>query len=421
MALGRIVFALVATSLGLGSWLDARAAELSGVRFGGDGRSATRIVIDLTGAAEYTISTDGGGEGRVILTLDGVSVKAGAGTGEGLVRLYEIKDQSKSSQLVFDLAAPAAIKAHFPIAPSAESKHFRVVVDLERERAQTAAKGPVPASEPAAGAVAQYEDLTPMLKELTPPEIAIVRAEDAAAKAAALPIIVIDPGHGGSDPGASSAAGSNEKTATLAAAKALSDILQARGRYQIVLTRADDTRLALDERAQIARDAKPDLFISLHADAHPDASVRGASVYTLSQDGTERSAREARSSGDYHDVYALDLTKFSPDLGGILYSKAQSTTASESDKFANFLLKRLTPVTPLVNNSHRAADLKVLLAPDVPAILFELAFISNASDAANLGSVTWRTKTMGAVADAIDDYFGAHKEARRAAPASSGS
>ena len=227
-------------------------------------------------------------------------------------------------------------------------------------------------------------------------------------------VIVIDAGHGGGDPGAAGQKGTKESLVTLAAAKSLAEILRASGRYEVVLTRQADKRLAHEERSRLAREAKADLFISLHADAHANAKVRGGSVYTLSEEGTVRSAREAKASGDYV-VFDLDIRDEDPQVGGILYNLAQRKTGDESDRFAERLIATLNGVTPMLNNTHRRGNFKVLLAPDVPAVLLELAFISNAQDEANLNSPAWRRRTMTAVAGAIDAYFASGGAARHAA------
>jgi N-acetylmuramoyl-L-alanine amidase len=144
--------------------------------------------------------------------------------------------------------------------------------------------------------------------------------------------------------------------------------------------------------------------MSIHADAHKDSKIRGGSVYTLSEEGEARSAREALAQGNYH-VHDLDIGDVDPGISGILYDVAQKETETESDRLAEILSSRLVGVTPLLNNTHRRGNFKVLLAPDVPAVLLELAFISNEKDEKNLTSPAWRKKTMTAVAGAIDAYF----------------
>ena len=207
--------------------------------------------------------------------------------------------------------------------------------------------------------------------------------------------IVIDPGHGGGHPGAVGQLGTLEKDVNLAAAQTLSQYLVKTGRYRVVMTRGDDRKVELDQRAQIARDVGANLFISLHADGNDDETLRGSSVYTLSDEGAKRSL----------EAFDDDLAEFSSDLGPILFDVVQKKTKSESSRFASMVLARLGNVTPLVKNAQRKEDLKVLLRPDVPAVLLEMAFISNINDEGNLTNEKWRNKTMGAVSTAIDDYF----------------
>lgn len=389
------------------------AAELVGVRFGETSASETRIVIDLSEPAKFVVDSDGT---KITVDFQETRVRTTGGAGGGHVDSFVVSEGKGGGKLVFTLARAASISQKFEIPAGGTSSRHRLVIDVK--------DGAAVLAPPVASAEKPYEDIADIIqRETVAPTPAAVEVpaapEEPAPQKHDLEVIVIDPGHGGTDPGASSSAGVQEKTMTLAAAKRLAEILQESGRYQIVLTRADDSRLPLEQRAKIARDANADLFISLHADAHEDPALRGGSIYTLSKDGSERSVREAASSGNFHNVYGENIDEMSggdPVLNRMLYETAQKTTATNSGRFANLMLKRLKGVTPLLNNSHRAADLKVLLSPDVPAVLFELAFISNDKDAANLASPAWRTRTMTAVAASIDEYFRAQTEAA-AAPA----
>ncbi|MEQ1929235.1 MAG: N-acetylmuramoyl-L-alanine amidase [Parvularculaceae bacterium] len=397
----------------------ASAADLVGVRFGETSAAETRIVIDLSEPTAFMVSADGQTV-QVDFTSAHNGVKSGPGAGH--VASFTAKENKGAARVVFMLSKPAAVTNQFEIPAGPASKSHRLVLDLKDGRAAEVT-GPKHAETVASAP--QYEDITAILEAVTASTAVAVEVPTATASPAPAPIvakpklkvIVIDPGHGGADPGASSSGGVVEKTVTLAAARRLAELLEASGRYQIVMTRADDSRLQLEQRTKVARDAGADLFISLHADAIDDASVRGGSLYTLSKDGTERSAQEAETSGNFNNVYGVDIEDWSagdPALNRILYDQATKKTATNSGRYANFLLKRLKGVTPLLNNSHRAADLKVLLSPDVPAVLFELAFISNDLDATNLSSKVWRTKTMTAVANSIDDYFRSSTEAATA-------
>jgi len=170
----------------------------------------------------------------------------------------------------------------------------------------------------------------------------------------------------------------------------------------VVLTRDGDVFLALDERVRIARENKADLFISLHADSNPSASARGASVYTLSE---RRGARE-RAAADAQD-WDMDLGEaaHSPQVQRILVDLARRETTNKSADFAQALIAGLGPAAPLLRNTHRNAGFAVLLAPDVPAVLLEMGFMTNAQDEARLTDPAQRAKMMAGVADAIDVYF----------------
>jgi N-acetylmuramoyl-L-alanine amidase len=215
-------------------------------------------------------------------------------------------------------------------------------------------------------------------------------------------VIVIDAGHGGKDPGALGAAGTREKDVVLAAAMALREQLEARGGYRVVLTRSSDVHLPLQDRVAIARREHGDLFISLHADAHADHRASGASVYTLSDRGGAR----ARALMDDQD-WQVDLGDAPRDarVQNILVDLTQRETTGRSADFAQTLIAELGREAPLLRNTHRSAGFFVLLAPDVPAVLLELGFMTHSGDEARLADAATRRRMMAAVADSIDVYF----------------
>lgn len=220
------------------------------------------------------------------------------------------------------------------------------------------------------------------------------------------PIIVIDAGHGGRDPGALGGSGLQEKSVTLKAAKELKTQLLATGRYQVVLSREDDRYVEHDDRLRIARARNADLFISIHADATAGKTARGASVYTLADRAKSRSKRIVNNQNWIMDV---NLSEQNSDVGNILVDLAQRNTASQSTKFADILISNLGQSTPLIRNTHRRAGYYVLLAPDVPAVLLELGFISNPEDEKLLKSESHRQRVMGTVTTAINQYFDGQK------------
>ncbi len=215
-------------------------------------------------------------------------------------------------------------------------------------------------------------------------------------------LIVIDPGHGGKDPGAIGQGGTYEKTVTWSAAKELKSLLEATGRYDVVLTRTRDVKVDHDERVRIARARQADLFISLHADSAPNANTRGASVYTLAARAKGRSKRITNTQNWIMDV---DLAEQTDPVGDILVDLAQRSTQTQSEMFADILLDNVENASVLVGNSHRRAGYYVLLAPDVPAVLFELGFLSNAQDETLLKTKAHRSKLMRQVRLSVDEYF----------------
>ncbi|MEE2692848.1 MAG: N-acetylmuramoyl-L-alanine amidase [Pseudomonadota bacterium] len=391
----------------------AAAADLVDVRFGVTSTNETRVVFDLTGPVAYAISGDSAGEGRLIVEFQGLALKPGqSGKGKGHFAGYMLAAGGGEAEAVLSFARTAKLKDHFIIPAKTPGEKTRLVIDVA-----TADKAAFEASLPK-----KYKDLTAVIKAATAPTPAATTLPpipEAPAPRASLPVIVVDAGHGGADPGATGPDGTREKNVTLAAALQLAEILKKGGRYRVVLTRTGDTRLHVEERLKMAREISPDLFISIHADAHDDHSLRGGSVYTLSDEGTKRSTSEALSQGDYQ-VFDLNIKDEAPDLRPILLDLAQNHTKNRSGQFADLLIQNLSGVTPLLNNTHRTADLKVLLSPDVAAVLLELAFISNAKDEANLTSPAWREKTMTAVAKAIDGYFDARTPVQHASNAGEG-
>ena len=216
-------------------------------------------------------------------------------------------------------------------------------------------------------------------------------------------VIVLDPGHGGRDPGSIGSTGLEEKRVTWAMAKNIRDELTSRG-YEVVFTREGDEYINLQDRIDFARNRQADMFVSIHADSNPVPSVRGASVYTLSEDRSEKLAQEVTGSGDFK-LFDRELSAEDREVSSILYDLANTDTKNKSDRLASSLITHMTGRVRMVNNTHREAGLVVLLSPDVPAVLVELAFMSNSQDEANLGSRTWRKNTASAIADGIDGYF----------------
>lgn len=224
---------------------------------------------------------------------------------------------------------------------------------------------------------------------------------------ARLPLVVIDPGHGGHDPGAVSPfGGAREKDVTLALARAIRDDLVATGRVRVALTRGDDRYLVLEERYGIARRLKADLFLSVHADAAETPDARGASVYTLSEVASDReAARLAARENKANIINGVDLGAHSSDVSSILLDLTQRETMSTASDFAHLLQREASDEMMFRTTARRFASFVVLKAPDTPSVLFETGFLSNKADAEFLTSVEGRRKVARGVRKAVQVHF----------------
>ncbi|WP_203310109.1 MULTISPECIES: N-acetylmuramoyl-L-alanine amidase family protein [Sphingomonas] len=221
------------------------------------------------------------------------------------------------------------------------------------------------------------------------------------------PLVVIDAGHGGVDPGAINAeTGLREKDVTLRIAKAIRDQLLASGRVRVALTRDDDRYLVLRERFGIARRLHANLFISIHCDSVGSGEASGASVYTLSEVASDKEAARLAARENKADVISgINLGDAGADVSSILIDLTQRETMNTSANFARLLGREAKPLIPTKDVFHRMASLMVLKAPDMPSILFETGYISNARDAAFLDSREGREKIGESVTRAIEVHF----------------
>ncbi|MGE5269240.1 MAG: N-acetylmuramoyl-L-alanine amidase family protein [Thiohalocapsa sp.] len=221
-------------------------------------------------------------------------------------------------------------------------------------------------------------------------------------------IVALDAGHGGADPGAVSPHGLYEKTITLATARELAQLLERTGHYRCVLTRRRDRFVPLRERVARARRAQAELFLSIHADALPNTALRGLSVYTLSEEASDRdaaalAARENRN----HFLAGVHLSRQPPVIGAILFDLARRETNNLSLTLARSIVEQLGRAVPLLERPHRAAGFVVLTAPDIPSALVEIGCLSNRRDERLLPSPAYQRKVAHGLARAIDDYFAA--------------
>ena len=341
----------------------------------------TRRVAELSARVEFGLSLFQDPDRLVIdfPALDWHAAPPDRLAGAGLIQAVDrVPDADGVTRITLDLTGPAQVRDAFFLGQTA-SVPYRFVRDLQPLAAAppgTAAAGP--GTEPASDG-----------------------------RDARRPIIVIDPGHGGFDPGAVGAAGTLESAITLAVSLRLREMLVGDGRYDVVMTRStEEEYVALRERVRRGRAAGADLFMSIHADANPSRAVRGASIYTLSGRASDREAAMLAARENRQD--ALTEIEIDPNdavMASILIDLAQRETHTESNAIAEFLVNRMGAVKPLLVNTHREAGFAVLTAPDVPSVLVELGHLSNASDEALLNDPVHQTLLADALRQGVDDYF----------------
>ncbi len=220
------------------------------------------------------------------------------------------------------------------------------------------------------------------------------------------PLVMLDPGHGGKDPGAIGVSGTYEKHVAIAAATELRRQLLAAGRYRVSLSREDDVFIPLEDRVAIAQGRQAALFVSMHADALHDPAVRGASVYTLSATASDaQTASLARKENSADRYGGPHVQAVSPEVQRILASLVRQETRAGSAHMARSVVGAFRPRVALLNNPDRHAAFVVLKAADIPSVLVEMGFMSNRLDEAALRQAGHRAMVAQAMAQAIDAFF----------------
>ena len=380
-------------SIGICGSANAAPAELSllGIRFG-QHTEKTRVVLDLSGPTSFRAFLLGQPH-RVVIDLQPMASRVGAveTATSGLIRGFRFGNLSKTvSRVVLEVSGPVQIKRSFLLPPDAKYGH-RLVLDLRRT-----VQGVTPA---------------PQAEALGPP------ATGPRSKSKPLPLpnphrrqvartIVIDAGHGGVDPGAIGANGVYEKNITLTFAQELKSTLEVEKSYRVRLTRSDDIYIRLRDRISIAREAGADLFISLHADSLGRSAIRGASVYTLSENASDDEAAALAAKENRSDIIAgVDLTRQNDEVTSILIDLTQRETMNSSARYANLILSEFRKSVRVLRKSHRFAGFAVLKAPDVPSVLVELGYLSNPEDVSFLSSRKGRRELVNAIVLATRTYF----------------
>ena len=361
----------------------------------GEHTDRTRIVLDISEPVHFKIFTLADPY-RVVVDLpemewlaptSAYKIKGGlvAGLRFGLFK-------PGNSRLVLDATGPVTATKAFIVPPSADRGH-RFVLDLAATTRQVflaAMKAPAPRTRDAT-----VNNGTPL--PLSKPE----------RKGGTPRVIVLDPGHGGVDPGTVALGGRFEKHVVLEYSQAIQQVLEAKKKYKIILTRGRDVFLSLKDRVRVAQEAKADLFISLHADSIANRNVRGGAVYTLSEMGSDAEADALAARENKSDLIAgVALGKHDDEVVSILIELAQRESMNYAAQFANVLVPELRQFgVPMRVKPHRFAAFRVLKAPDVPSILLELGYLTNEQDERYLLSPQARRSVARSIANAVDRYF----------------
>lgn len=376
-------------------WGSAQAAQIEQIRLGRQSEKMTRVVVHLNKKADARVFALSSPYRIVIDFNDTVIDKDVLKTPPKPVSF--IKDVRVGSpiagqaRLVMESATPVQFKEGFYLQSAAGQGSWRYVVDIT-----SAGKA---ASAPASAPVTATSDS--VLLPITP-----AKASTSYKSKVKKPLVVLDPGHGGADPGAISYSGKYEKNLTLQMAKEIRKEIEKEGKYRVLLTRDKDKALSLRERIAFAHNHEADLFISIHADSARNKKARGLSVYTISERASDREAQMLADRENKADIIlGIDLNNESPEVSNILIDLAKRDTMDKSSHYANIVVDKMRSRVKLVKNAHRFAGFVVLKSPNIPSVLIEIGYLSNKQEESLLGQSIYRAKLASSIVDGINTYF----------------
>lgn len=345
----------------------------------GQQQDGIRIVIDGTQKFNYDVFLLGSPNRLVVdinnatiaktLKIDNNKIISDLRTGE--------LQKSKGKRLVFTLKNNATIKKKFILEPQSGQKNWRLVIDLSAQGQSSYTKNKATST-----STASYQ-----------------RNKNRK-------IIVLDPGHGGKDPGAIGRSfRTYEKNITLSMGKELKKQLESKG-YKVYMTRSTDIFIPLRKRVDIARSYHADLFISLHADSTVNRKAQGLSIYTLSERASDKEAEALAERENKADIIdGMDFSDNSPEINDVLISLSQNDSRNKSSKFATYVVKEMRKRVKVLNDAHRFAGFAVLKAPDIPSVLVELGYLSNYYEEKQLRQPAYRKKLAESITRSVVNYF----------------
>ena len=404
----------------------AAAASLRGIEIGGGARP--EIAVDLDGAVAAPKSFVLDDPLRLIVDFDGVApVRRSVDGGGVVVRVRAGQFDPQTIRLVIELSRPMTIIA---ARQSGDGRLLLQLAPVSREQFNVRLGKPRKVVTPfvtagkAASATADFDLPADAFGAAPPPAPEIAKTDQPQPEPAMpespapqrrggkLPIVMIDAGHGGKDVGATPAEGDGipvgryEKDITLAIARATAAALNKSGQVKALLTRDNDRFIPLGGRIAIARRAKADLFISIHADSAPNILARGASVYTLSETASDAVAARLAARENQADIIAgVNLGVEAPGVGDIMIDLARRDTLNRSVAFAETLQRSLESRTGFRSEFHHFAGFHVLKAPDVPSVLLETGYVSNVEDARLLFSPEGQAAIAQGIAQAVETFL----------------
>ena len=301
---------------------------------------------------------------------------------------------SETSRIVIDLVSPMIIKEFFYLKSNVQGL-TRLVIDLKttsrnkfQKKATITIKNTLQKRSSSSSLKQKVSSLSPSMK------------------IGSQKLIIIDPGHGGVDPGAIGHAGTYEKHVVLSAAKVFKQVIEKDPAYRVILTRTKDQFLTLRDRISRSKLSGADLFISIHADSIANNSVRGATIYTLSETASDKEAAQLAERENKADIISgVDLSDETEEVTNILIDLAQRETMNQAAKFAGLLVPELLKVIKTHKRPHKFAGFAVLKAPDVPSILLEMGYLSNVNDERLLKQDSFVRKIAKSVKIGLDKYF----------------
>jgi len=367
-------------------WTGCAWAHVQDLRLSSESDKKARFVIDLENQKDVTLFRLGD-PSRIVIDVKNATFMPACQskqfTNTGFITgIRTGSPDGHTARIVLDLPNQEIQEKHFMLSPQAGTG-WRFVLDMEIAGGTTSAS-----VTPSKVGVKNFEKKSPVKKK----------------------VIVLDPGHGGQDPGAISISGKYEKDLTLKMAKETKKLLERAG-YNVVLTRDKDVFITLRGRIQKAHEANGDLFISIHADSARNRSAQGLSVYTISETASDKEAAALAERENKADILmGMDLGEYQPEVGNILIDFAKTYTMDQSAKYADEVVKEMKKEIKLVPNAHRYAGFVVLKSPNIPSVLVEMGYLSNKEEDKLLQKESYRNKLSKALVQAVRTYFKNHVE-----------